>query len=314
MPAKAQQSSQFTGVSWHKGCEKWYAFISCKGQRTHVGYFEEEEDAARAVNDEAKRVGIPAPNVVPPRGGGGAGVAKKRKNAGPAVNPAGRWACGGTGDIGGSGGGSDGGRGGSGGVGGGGVGSSGGGGSGGGSHSSKYSSKFTGVSWNKMAKRWQARCKRAYLGNFATQEAAAKAYNIEAKRVGGTTLNVILPGGGGGGDGDAAKKRKTGGATAPAAGAGLGVGAGGRAKVAKQVVPGSFCSPRQLTPTSNSHLFNEMAPYDVASNIRQALVGAGGDGDGEGEGEGSGGGGGSRGGGGGGGHERRSRVCGVRRE
>ena len=52
--------------------------------------------------------------------------------------------------------------------------------------------QFMGVAWNKRDKRWQAYCKGKYLGQHATVEAAAQAYNIEAERL-GVPLNVIPP-------------------------------------------------------------------------------------------------------------------------
>ena len=42
---------------------------------------------------------------------------------------------------------------------------------------------------------WQARCQLTNLGNHATEEAAALAFNIEARRIGRVDLNVIPPAG-----------------------------------------------------------------------------------------------------------------------
>ena len=44
-------------------------------------------------------------------------------------------------------------------------------------HRGASSSQFAGVSWNKSASKWQARCKKIYLGFHATEEDAARAYN-----------------------------------------------------------------------------------------------------------------------------------------
>jgi len=54
-------------------------------------------------------------------------------------------------------------------------------------------SQYKGVSWDKGKGKWGARYKETWLGYHATEEAAARAYNIEAQRVGITTLNDIPP-------------------------------------------------------------------------------------------------------------------------
>lgn len=45
----------------------------------------------------------------------------------------------------------------------------------------KKTSKFKGVYWHSQNNCWIAQCKRIHLGRFATQELAAKAYDIAAK-------------------------------------------------------------------------------------------------------------------------------------
>jgi hypothetical protein len=45
-------------------------------------------------------------------------------------------------------------------------------------------SHFMGVCWYKRQKKWMAKCKGKYLGNHATEQAAALAYNVEAERLG----------------------------------------------------------------------------------------------------------------------------------
>jgi hypothetical protein len=55
-------------------------------------------------------------------------------------------------------------------------------------------SQFRGVHWAKAAKKWQATCKGAYLGLHTTEEGAARAYNVEAERL-GRPLNGIPPAG-----------------------------------------------------------------------------------------------------------------------
>lgn len=46
-------SSQYKGVTWHRGCRKWQAMINAAGRRRYLGVFTSEEDAARAFNDAA---------------------------------------------------------------------------------------------------------------------------------------------------------------------------------------------------------------------------------------------------------------------
>jgi hypothetical protein len=47
-------SSKYRGVSWHKRQGKWAAVISVGGRAKHVGYFDDEEEAARAFDEAAK--------------------------------------------------------------------------------------------------------------------------------------------------------------------------------------------------------------------------------------------------------------------
>ena len=55
------------------------------------------------------------------------------------------------------------------------------------------SSQFKGVRWDKGRGKWRVVCKGKHLGCHATEEAAARAYNIEAERIGRVHLNVIPP-------------------------------------------------------------------------------------------------------------------------
>ena len=66
------------------------------------------------------------------------------------------------------------------------------------------SSHFKGVSWHKGRGKWQVKCKGKSLGDHATEEAAARAYNIEAERIGRVDFNVIPPANGGEAGDDAA--------------------------------------------------------------------------------------------------------------
>jgi hypothetical protein len=53
-------------------------------------------------------------------------------------------------------------------------------------------SQFTGVSWDKNRFKWRVQCQGMYLSMHTTEAAAARAYDVEAKRR-GITLNVIPP-------------------------------------------------------------------------------------------------------------------------
>ena len=51
---RANCSSQFKGVDWRKGENKWRVRIGYDGASHHLGYFDDECDAARAYNAEAR--------------------------------------------------------------------------------------------------------------------------------------------------------------------------------------------------------------------------------------------------------------------
>jgi len=93
-------------------------------------------------------------------------------------------------------------------------------------------SQFMGVIWNKGMNKWQAHCKGKYLGLYATEEAAAQAYNVEAERL-GRPLNVIPPVG------------------AAGAGAGAGPGAAGGAGP-KRIAPKSPAAPTTSKKTKRA--------------------------------------------------------------
>ena len=58
--------SQHRGVCWHKAAKKWVAQKRVQGKTVHLGYYADEEGAARAVAEYVER-GVVAP---PGRGGG----------------------------------------------------------------------------------------------------------------------------------------------------------------------------------------------------------------------------------------------------
>lgn len=45
---RADNTSGYRGVSWHKKLNKWYSYINIKGKKKHLGMFENKEDAAKA--------------------------------------------------------------------------------------------------------------------------------------------------------------------------------------------------------------------------------------------------------------------------
>lgn len=51
----APASSKFKGVHWHRRDRKWQARIQATGQRSQIGYFKTEKEAAQAYDAAARR-------------------------------------------------------------------------------------------------------------------------------------------------------------------------------------------------------------------------------------------------------------------
>lgn len=51
-------SSKYRGVSLHKPCKRWQALVSVDGKQQHLGYFDDELDAAMAWNKAALKYGF----------------------------------------------------------------------------------------------------------------------------------------------------------------------------------------------------------------------------------------------------------------
>lgn len=54
--SRKNTSSKFKGVYWNKASSKWHARIMKDGEYSHLGYFEDEVEAAKAYNSAAKEL------------------------------------------------------------------------------------------------------------------------------------------------------------------------------------------------------------------------------------------------------------------
>jgi hypothetical protein len=172
VPVPQLSSSQFKGVSWHKQTGKWTA--QCDGNC--LGYHAAEEAAAQAYNDYVKDGVVPVNlrrTITSQFKGvswaklGGKWVARcksttlgYRATEEAAAQAYKDYVKNGVNPV----------------------------------PRREGTSQCMGVSWGKSNGKWKAQCKRTYLGCHATEEAAARAYNIEAERF-GLPLNVIPPAG-----------------------------------------------------------------------------------------------------------------------
>ncbi len=53
---KSKGSSKYKGVHWRKDSKKWRAYIMLNYKQTHLGFFNDETEAAKAYNDKAKEL------------------------------------------------------------------------------------------------------------------------------------------------------------------------------------------------------------------------------------------------------------------
>jgi hypothetical protein len=104
----------------------------------------------------------------------------------------------------------------------------------------RKTSKFTGVYWDKIKHKWRAECTGKYLGYHATEDDAARAYNIEARRL-GLTLNVIPP------------ARAAGATAGAAAGAMAGVGVGAGVGAGACAIVGDSAGRKRAAPKAAVH-------------------------------------------------------------
>ena len=58
------KSSSYTGVSYHKYSQKYEAYVHLNKRKIHIGQFEDEEDAARAVDRKRSELGLKPFNEV----------------------------------------------------------------------------------------------------------------------------------------------------------------------------------------------------------------------------------------------------------
>ena len=175
--ADGRRSSQVAGVAWHRIKKKWAARPTVNGKRVHLGYHATVEAAALAVDkyvkdgvDPVKHRGVRTSQFMgvcwiirdgtwqARCNGENLGYHATEEAAAQAYN---NYVENGVIPL---------------------------------KHRSG-TSQFKGVGWDKYSGKWKARCKGKTVGYHATEEAAARAYNKEAERIGHVDLNVIPPAG-----------------------------------------------------------------------------------------------------------------------
>ena len=150
-------SSRFWGVYWNRQRKQWHArYIGADGKHRHIGLFDDEEEAARAVNKAIRDAGLEGKRHMNAVDATGALVPKRSgaphrpiqdgdRSAVVAPDPS--------------------------------------------RAPTETTSKFWGVTWSKRKRRWAAQYKDANgkqrgIGLFDTQEEAAHAYNAAIRRAG----------------------------------------------------------------------------------------------------------------------------------
>ena len=141
-------SSRFWGVTWHRKNKNWQAhYHDADGKLRHIGVFDDDEEAARAVNKAIRDAGLEGRRKTNAVDATGALLPREWGDRAAVVAPDPARAP------------------------------------------SATTSKFWGVSWNKVARRWQAQYtdangKQRSIGLFDTQEDAAHAVNAAIRRAG----------------------------------------------------------------------------------------------------------------------------------
>jgi len=144
-------SSRFWGVNWYRRGKKWEArYRDADGKLCFIGLFDDEEEAARAVNKAIRDAGLEGRRKTNAVDATGALVPREHtlrfdRSAVVAPDPA--------------------------------------------HDPTATTSKFWGVNWDKKHRRWKARYhdangKSRFIGLFDTQEAAAHAVNAAIRRAG----------------------------------------------------------------------------------------------------------------------------------
>lgn len=134
------KSSQYKGVHWDKTKSKWVGYIHVHGKKHHLGYFAQEEDAARAYDRESLRCRGITKNF----------PSSEYESSDLSQEPEVRKVL-------------------------------------------EKSSRYIGVSWNKLRRKWAGRIivdgRSLHLGHYTQEEDAARAYDKVCLKSRGSTKN-----------------------------------------------------------------------------------------------------------------------------